>query len=135
MTATTANGITAKLLIDIPARWPALVRVWRRNVGSAVPYGTVAQALDLLSAGRVSDASHVLRAARTVAFGVAGEADIDGVVGPRGRRLAIEVKAGNDRQSMPQKAYQRMVVTHGGIYIVARSVEQAIADLAREVEG
>jgi hypothetical protein len=58
-----------------------------------------------------------------------GEADIDGIVGPHGRRLAIEVKAGRDKQSEAQRSFQKMIESHGGIYIIARDVEGALAEL------
>ena len=46
-----------------------------------------------------------------------------------GLRLEVEVKAGHDRHSEAQKAFQEMIEKHGGIYLVARSVEQCLKDL------
>ncbi len=73
--------------------------------------------------------------------GINGQADITGIVkvepyhihSDMGLRLEIEVKAEKDRQSAAQKAFEKMIKDHGGIYIVARSVEQCLEDLGRWV--
>lgn len=74
------------------------MRLWRANVGAA-------------RFGR-----HVVR------FGVPGQADLTGIL-PGGIRLEIEVKAPNGRQSREQQAFQRMIERFGGVYVLARSVE------------
>jgi len=82
------------------------LRIWRANVGVA-------------RIGR-----------RVVRFGVTGQADLTGIL-PDGRRLEIEVKAPDGRQSEDQKNYQRMIERFGGLYVLARSVE----DVERAVES
>lgn len=63
-----------------------------------------------------------------VTYGLVGSADIVGVC--RGRGVAIEVKAGRDRQRPEQIAFQRAWERAGGLYIIARSIDDARAALA-----
>lgn len=46
-----------------------------------------------------------------------------GIIAPHGRLLAIEIKTGQARQSAEQKSFQIMVEKKGGLYIVARSLQ------------
>ncbi|MBM5812988.1 MAG: VRR-NUC domain-containing protein [Gammaproteobacteria bacterium] len=64
-----------------------------------------------------------------VRFGVAGSADVLLVAGPSGRFCAIEVKSVFGRASARQLAWGRAVVEAGGVYIVARSVDEAVEGL------
>lgn len=82
------------------------VRVWRMNTGAA-RYGQT-----------------------KVRFGLPGQADITGIAiissqwhAPIGIRLEIEVKSSTGRQSREQQVYQGMIEQFGGIYILARSVD------------
>ncbi len=110
----TANEITARLLVEIPKRFPG-ARAWRSNVLAA----------------RTRD-NRVVRA------GLPGQADITGIVAvrmlaqerPVGVRLEIEVKAGRDRLSEQQESFRRMIAERGGIHIVAHDVEVALEKLA-----
>ncbi len=112
-----ANDITARLLIEIPKRFPG-ARVWRNN------------RVDAMVPGRGGKL-------RRVMAGIDGQADITGIfpVPPDGDgcRLEVEVKAEKDRQSDKQKAFEKMITDAGGIYIIARSVEQCLDDLGRWV--
>jgi len=83
------------------------LRVWRANVGVA-------------RIGR-----------RVVRFGVPGQADITGIL-PNGRRLEIEVKAPTGRQSEDQANFQRMIERFGGLYVLARSVEDVQKAIAND---
>lgn len=65
--------------------------------------------------------------------GTNGTADIASVW--EGLSVKVEVKAGNDRQSEAQKAYQEKVKQAGGIYILARSFDGFIHEFFRAVEG
>jgi len=58
-----------------------------------------------------------------VRFGVKGMADIHCIQLPHGRLIAIEVKTDRGRQSKDQKRYERMITKYGGLYVLARSVE------------
>ena len=66
---------------------------------------------------------------RLVRFGVPGTADICGLIAPSGRMLMIEVKALRGKQRDAQVTMQRVVQAFGGIYVVARSLEEADAAL------
>lgn len=65
---------------------------------------------------------------RSVRFGVVGQADLTGVL-PGGIRLEIETKSPTGRQSPEQIAYQACITRFGGVYILARSVEDVRATL------
>jgi hypothetical protein len=67
---------------------------------------------------------------RKIRFGLKGSADILGIIGGQGKFLAIEVKTGRGRQTKEQKAFQKMIENHGGLYILARSVEDVKKALA-----
>lgn len=60
---------------------------------------------------------------RILHFGLIGSSDILGIIPPRGVFLAVEVKTENDDQSLDQKNFQRMIVSMGGIYILARCTQ------------
>ncbi len=81
------------------------LRIWRQNTGAA---------------RRKSGA--------LVRFGVPGQADLSGIL-TDGRRLEIEVKTARGKQSDQQIAYQEMIREYGGVYILARSPEDAIRGL------
>lgn len=68
---------------------------------------------------------------RLIRFGVPGMADIIGLLRPSGRFLAIEVKTPTGRQSEQQRSFQRMVEAAGGLYVLARSVEEAVQAVTR----
>jgi hypothetical protein len=53
-----------------------------------------------------------------------GSADLVGIY--KGRFIAVEVKAEKGRQSPEQKAWQACVERAGGLYVLARSVEEAL---------
>lgn len=121
----TANAITREILLAIPQRIPG-ARAWRNNTGAAVPYAAIQAAIRLLVAGRVEECLQHLRHQRPIAFGIAGQADITGILPPDGRRLEIEVKADGDRHREAQQVFGSMVQRCGGVYVVARSVDEAL---------
>jgi hypothetical protein len=82
------------------------LRIWKNNTGAV----------------KIDD--------RFLSFGLKGSADILGIIGGQGKFLAIEVKTGRGRQTKEQKAFQKMIETHGGLYILARSVEDVKKALA-----
>jgi hypothetical protein len=67
---------------------------------------------------------------RVVRFGVPGQADLTGILSD-GRRLEIEVKSPTGRQTLDQQRYQQMIERFGGLYVLARSVEDVEEMLAR----
>jgi hypothetical protein len=70
------------------------VRVWRNNTGTLID-----------------------------SLGLVGSADILGIIAPQGRFLAIECKTRTGKQSDQQRNFQKMIEAMGGIYILARSLE------------
>lgn len=96
---------------DILLAWGAhpRLRIWRQNAG----------------VGWFKDGKPVRRTdpgAYPVKFGVPGQGDISGLFLPDGRRLEIECKAEQGCQSADQVAWQTMIERFGGVYILARSV-------------
>lgn len=63
-----------------------------------------------------------------LSYGIAGECDIDGIWGPFGVRIGIEVKTGSGKLSVKQERWKAMILKFGGIYIEARSREQALQE-------
>lgn len=92
----------ADVLHDILLAYGALpwLRLWRANAGAART-----------------------RTGTLVRFGVPGQADISGILKPSGRRIEIETKSATGRQRESQRRFQAMIEQHGGLYILARSVE------------
>ncbi len=61
---------------------------------------------------------------RVVRFGLAGQADIAGIV--RGLAVEIEVKAARGTQSEAQRNWQHAVERAGGFYALVHSVEECL---------
>jgi hypothetical protein len=101
--------VEAHLVHDILKAWGAhpRLRIARINIGKAFPPN--------------SD--------RLVTFGVPGTADICGLIAPSGRFLAIECKSAVGRQRPEQETFQRVVEAMGGLYVLARSVDDVDAVL------
>ena len=76
--------------------------VWRMNTGKAQMRG------------------------RWVQFGLPGQADITGIL-PNGRRLEVELKSDTGRLSPEQKKFRDSIVASGGLYIAARTLDEALA--------
>jgi len=83
------------------------MRIWRANTGVAE-----------MGKGKKK---------RVVRFGVVGQADLTGIA--KGIRIEIESKGTGGRQSKDQKDFQAMIKAHGGIYILAYSVDDVWARL------
>jgi hypothetical protein len=85
------------------------VRVWRANTGAARTRG-----------GRV------------VRFGVPGQADLTGLI-RGGRRLEVEVKGPTGRVSLEQEAFGELIMSLGGIWVIARSLDDALVPVMEAV--
>jgi len=70
---------------------------------------------------------------RVVSFGINGQADISGIV-MGGRRLEIETKH-TTKPSEDQLNFAAMIRRFGGLYILARSVEDVAKGLPDELRG
>lgn len=68
-------------------------------------------------------------AKRIIKVGEDGHSDILMVVAPIGRVIGVEVKTGNAVQNKYQKAWQKALEKRGGIYLVARSVDDVLSYL------
>ncbi len=106
------NDLNAAILL----KWGVhpSVRLWRANSGTAW----------VKTAGG---------GARPITMNVEGCSDLLGLVGPHGRLLAIETKGAGDKMRESQENFRAMVERLGGLYIVARSVEDV--DRALEAAG
>ncbi len=58
-----------------------------------------------------------------IRYGAIGSADIMAILPPSGRSVHIEVKSATGTQKPAQKRWQAMVERAGGIYILARGIE------------
>lgn len=131
--------IQREILLSVGQR--ADCRVWRMNT-AAIEFGGVTRddclkMLQLLEAGASQERLKEIvrgwlnRPTRLVRAGFKGQADIGGVLtvtidGRRvGVRLEIEVKSKTGRQTAEQKTYQRIVETAGGVYVLAKSADEA----------
>ena len=103
------------------------MRLWRASTGVAVPLAAVRAAATALRRGNIQAALRMLDQAPALHFGVNGQADLSGIIGGdnpnRGRRLEIEVKKPDGRQSEEQRNYQQMIERFGGLYVLARSTD------------
>lgn len=87
------------------------VRVWRQNSGVFM-----------------TDNGRAVRA------GIPGCADISGILQCDrgcGHRLEIECKTGRLKQSEQQVRFAAMVSSHGGVYILARTADDAVLAIQR----
>lgn len=112
------------------------LRVWRQNTGVAWQ--------PITSAGRAALGRLVKGMSghfRPVKYGSPGSADIHGVglvdrTGrPLGRFLAVEAKTEDGRQSEEQRNWEAMVVRHGGLYVLAHSVDAAVRGVEEAING
>lgn len=109
--STPGTELNKKILLAVCQRWPKSIRIWRQNAGGM----------------KIGDSF--------VRFGFPGESDLQGLMAPNGRFLAIEGKAGKDRMSPAQLTFKAMIESLGGLFIEARSAEQVVEILSKEMEG
>lgn len=98
--------LVAEILLQLPQAFPN-VRCWRNNTGA------------------LKDET-----GRLIRFGLPGSTDISGIIAPSGRRLEIECKTETGRLRPEQAAFGEMIVRQGGVYILARTVMDAIEGVA-----
>jgi hypothetical protein len=60
---------------------------------------------------------------RLVRFNPLGTPDLVGLLSPTGRFVGIEVKSGTGKQRKEQQTMQRVIEAFGGLYVLARSVD------------
>lgn len=109
------------------------LRIWRNNTGQLWSGSQIIK-FDRGKTVYVEKGDVLLKNAYPVKFGLEGSADILGIIAPDGRFLAIEVKRPKGgRQSERQQNFEGMVKAMGGIYILARSPEEALEELNKIV--
>lgn len=107
----TEQMIQQQILLALGAR-PDLCRLWRINAGSAVSF----------------DGKRVLKGAPP------GHSDLCGIL-IDGRWLGIEVKSAKGKQTRQQARFEMMVKRFGGVYLLVRSVEEAVAGVELALKG
>jgi len=114
-----AADLTNKIILEVQKKHAS--RLFRQNTGSAYPVTSFKRAWPLLSKGIHPPWL------RPVQFGVKGQGDIGGWISVGGKAICthIEVKI-DDKQSEGQEVFERVLTGHGGIYVVAHSVEEAM---------
>ncbi|HEV2080053.1 MAG TPA: hypothetical protein VGR19_09205 [Allosphingosinicella sp.] len=105
------------------------VMAWRNNTGMAWQ-SNERMKVGVGSMVRVTPGMVILLEARPVSFGLPGSGDIMGL--QRGRAFAIETKTSSGRQSEQQRKFEAAFRRAGGLYGLARDVDQALAVLASE---
>ena len=88
------------------------VRIWRQNVGLAIPVGR----------------KHPMR------FGRKGMADLSGMLAC-GKRVEIECKSARGRLSKDQKRWQALCILMHAEWILGRSAASVVEALERHREG
>lgn len=102
---TPESVIQAEILLALGSRPD--VRLWRASVLTA----------------------RSLRTGKTYTAGLPGQADLTGFIQPEGWRLEVEVKTATGKQRPEQAAFERVITSGGGCYLLARSVADATAQL------
>lgn len=97
------------VLYEILEAWGAhpRLRLWRQNTGKA----------------KIGE--------RWIKFGLKGQGDATGLVDPEGKRVELETKTEDGRQSEDQKNFQAMIERLGGTYVLARSLADFDAAMAK----
>jgi hypothetical protein len=110
------DGMTEKQIqTDILKRAGKLpwLRLWRNNVGLAVPASQIALA-------RRERA--VLYRLAMVRFGLGtGSPDLIGIIGPVGKFMAVEVKKPGEKLSLDQEVWKKVLEALGGVHVIANS--------------
>lgn len=132
----TEAEILADIMLKVGSRPD--VRIWRNNTGTAksrdgkrfVRFG-MKGAGDLIGLMRV-EKSKALDVLVRIAATVHRAEDLEilrRALQPTGRLLSIEAKTEVGRLSPEQKVFQRVIESFGGLYIVARSGDDAFAQV------
>ena len=76
--------------------------------------------------------ARALHSKEVIRYGINGCTDIIGILKPYGRWVAIEAKTGSGRLEDDQPTFRNMILSHGGIYILARDEEDVAEGLIHE---
>lgn len=120
---TSERRVLSETLIALSADPDTMV--WRNNTGQAWQGRRVEGKPGAFV--RIEPGMVILRQARPIKFGLEGSGDIIGV--SRQRPVAVETKTDIGRQREAQLMFERAWIKRGGIYILARSAEEATEKL------
>jgi len=123
MTNRSEKSILNETLVDVSALPGALV--WRNNTGQA--WQGVQREARIGQFVKVEPGMVILENARPINFGLKGSGDIIGAI--QQHPLAVETKTETGRQSEGQTRFQRAWERVGGIYVLARSPQDAVAQI------
>jgi hypothetical protein len=125
--------IQKQILVALSRRFHPRGIFWTCDTGQFIPVSEIRRATAEIAreaaGGRLSLQSvrSILSSLRRMAVGLPGQSDIQGCL--CGRAVYIEVKTATGRQRTDQRAFEAAVTKAGGIYIVARSHEDAVEQL------
>ncbi|WP_316979211.1 hypothetical protein [Shumkonia mesophila] len=103
--------------------------VWDHPTGSALSPDILRHVVQENWVGRrLADVLKPGRDYRRIAYGLDGSSDLVGIL-PGGRFLGCEIKTPDGTQQPNQKKFEAAVNRVGGIYIVARSPDEALAQI------
>jgi hypothetical protein len=83
---------------------------------------------------RISPSAPTAQGGRVIRTAPEGIADLCGILAPTGRWFCLEVKTQSGRVRPEQVQWSQLVRSRGGYYAVVRSVDEAMAALARARE-
>jgi hypothetical protein len=111
-------------MLEIGSKYPH-VRVWKSHTGEGYTIDSVKKAATKLLSGELSIYKFIDDLMR-VSYGFVGQTDLSGIRGPDGKGVYIEIKTGTGRLSAVQKKFREMIISHGGIHIECRKLEDLI---------
>lgn len=123
MTGRSEKSIMNATLVAVSSLPDTLV--WRNNSGQAWQGQQVRGRVG--GTITVQPGMVILANARPVTFGLTGSADIIGAI--QGRPVAVESKTSTGRQAPDQSAFERQWVKAGGLYVLARTENEAVEAL------
>ncbi len=123
------KGVLNEILVDLSSLPETMI--WRHNTGMAWQ----GRRLSCFPGTRTPVPANIvlLEDARPVRFGLEGSGDAIGATA--GRPLAVEAKDATGRQRDQQKRFQAAWERAGGIYILARSAQDARRQLLLALLG
>ncbi|MCZ4366646.1 hypothetical protein [Sulfitobacter dubius] len=119
------RDIQKKILARLSQEYHKRGLFWTRDVGQFISVAEIAKAIKAIMGG--ASPIETLRKLRRLSIGLVGEPDISGCLD--GRWIGIEVKTATGRQRPDQAKFQKAIEARGGIYIIARSPDDAITQI------
>jgi hypothetical protein len=101
--------------------------VWSNDTGVAIAPSVLDYRIQAEDVGKTVKQAVPAKQARRISFGLPGSPDIIGILPPHGRFVGIEVKVPGNTQSDQQRNFGAVATEQGALYIVAHSVDEAVA--------